>query len=223
MLNIREELLKEFNDNELEWRVQSCGINNNKPWVMALVYVQARAIQERLDNVFGWDNWTEEYREVSGNIICRLGVYSNDIWVYKENGSGQTDIESFKGGISVAFKRVASSGYGIGRYLYKVEAKFVECSIEKLTGYTEKARTKDKKTIYWKIPKLNEQTIKKINDLQLKKLCTMMTETKTEDTKIKEYIKKEFGINSKKDLNINQFEIIINMLNKKIKKEKKAV
>ena len=30
-----------------------------------------------------------------------------------------TEFESIKGGISSAFKRVASSGFGIGRYLYK--------------------------------------------------------------------------------------------------------
>ena len=38
--------------------------------------------------------------------------------IEKEDGASVTDFESVKGGISNAFKRVASSGFGIGRYLY---------------------------------------------------------------------------------------------------------
>lgn len=38
----------------------------------------------------------------------------------KEDGVGNTDYESIKGGISSAFKRVASI-WGIGRYLYDAE------------------------------------------------------------------------------------------------------
>lgn len=226
-MNIREQLIKEFDDNELEWRVQSCGVTNNKPWVMALVYVQARAIQNRLDEIFGWENWSEEYREVDGSIICRLGVYYNGRWIHKENGASKTDIEAFKGGISGAFKRVASSGFGIGRYLYTVEAKFVECSLEKREGFTEKAKTKDKKIIYWKIPKLNKSnsnnTTNKytITREQLKLLCTLQTKAGVTDVDIKKYLNDTFKIDSRKKLNKIQFETVINLLNKKIEKNKK--
>ena len=140
----------------IEWRAQSCGNTANGPWVMVLAYIQARAIQERLDDVFGWDGWTEEYRVSNTDIICRLGVKTDDGWIYKENGASNTDIEAFKGGISGPFKRVAASGYGIGRYLYKLEEAFAECQLIKQTG-TEwhKATTRDKKhTIYWKEPRL---------------------------------------------------------------------
>jgi len=216
-INVRIELIKEFEENELEWRVQSCGIKNNKPWAMVLVYVQARAIQNRIDEIFGWENWSEEYREVDGSIICRLGVYHNDRWIYKENGASKTDIEAFKGGISGAFKRVASSGFGIGRYLYKIESNFAECSLEKKEGFTEKAKTKDGKYIYWKIPKLKKDYT--INSAQLKLLCTLQTQAKVSDDDLKAYIEKAFKIDSRKKLNSVQFENIINRLNKKIKGE----
>jgi hypothetical protein len=48
-------------------------------------------------------------------------------------------------------KRVAASGYGIGRYLYNLDTTFAECSATFQKGYT-KALTKDKKVLYWKAP-----------------------------------------------------------------------
>lgn len=220
-INVRAELINEFEENELEWRVQSCGIKNNKPWAMVLVYVQARAIQNRLDEVFGWENWSEEYREVSGNIICRLGVFLDGRWIYKENGASQTDIESFKGGISGAFKRVASSGFGIGRYLYQIETSFAECSVDKISGFTEKAKTKDGKFIYWKIPKINQSYT--INAAQLKRLCTLQTKAGVEDSTLKIYLKNNFGIDSRKKLNSMQYEKtckkLQNTIDDRLKKE----
>lgn len=148
-----EKLIKRFDDSELEWKPQSVGIKNDKPWAMILCYVQARAIQNRLDEVFGPMNWKDEYRFEKNGVICRLSVYCTEKkeWIAKENGSPETDIESFKGGISGAFKRVASSGYGIGRYLYELDTTFAECSMTKQKGYKQ-AKTKDNQYFWWKVP-----------------------------------------------------------------------
>lgn len=146
-------LAEKFSDSELEWKPQSVGIKNGEPWAMILCYVQARAIQNRLDEVFGPMNWRDEYRFEKNGVICCLSVYCNEKkeWITKENGSPETDIESFKGGISGAFKRVASSGYGIGRYLYELDTTFAECSMTKQNGYKQ-AKTKDNQYLYWKVP-----------------------------------------------------------------------
>jgi hypothetical protein len=40
-------------------------------------------------------------------MICRLGVRTEQGWIYKENGASETQVEAFKGGISASFKRVA--------------------------------------------------------------------------------------------------------------------
>lgn len=148
-----DRLTEPFNDSELEWKPQSVGIKNGNPWAMILCYVQARAIQNRLDEVFGPMNWKDEYRFEQNGVICRLSVYCNEKkeWIAKENGSPETDIESFKGGISGAFKRVASSGYGIGRYLYELDVTFAECSMTKQNGYKQ-AKTKDNQYFYWRVP-----------------------------------------------------------------------
>lgn len=161
MDDIMKKLQAPFDPEDVDWRAQSCGVTDRGPWAMVLAYIQARAVQERLDLIFGWDGWTDEYRHESSNVICRLGVKTESGWIYKENGASNTDIEAFKGGISGAFKRVAASGYGIGRYLYNLTESYAECTLEKphnMKGW-HKAQTKaqsneKRQTIYWKEPQL---------------------------------------------------------------------
>lgn len=114
-------LQKEFKDDELEYRVGAT--NEDKTLGLALVYVQARAIQKRLDEVLGATNWKVSYREVENGFIAKLELRINDEWISKEDGAGNTEYEAIKGGISSAFKRVASV-WGIGRYLYSLENKW---------------------------------------------------------------------------------------------------
>lgn len=152
---IYDQLVEPFPESDIEWRIQSSGFNGENPWALVLCYVQARAIQKRLDNIFGFENWSEEYRSVGNNMICRLGVCVDKKWIYKENGATETNIDSFKGGISGAFKRVASSGFGIGRYLYELDATFANCQTAK-DDKLNKAKTSEKKVFYWQTPKLPE-------------------------------------------------------------------
>lgn len=155
-MTVSEQLKAYFPENELEWRVQQSGMTKDgKPYAMVLCYVQARAIENRLDAVVGVENWQNEIRVEGENIIARLGVRLGGEWVWKENGASQTDIEAFKGGISGAIKRVASSGFGIGRYLYELDTTFAECTLEKQKGAEwNKAKTKDGKFFYWKTPRI---------------------------------------------------------------------
>ena len=119
MSDLLKKLREPFRKEELEFRVGAT--NNDKNMGLALAYVQARAIQNRLDELFGVDGWTVSYKEISAGFICSLSIKINDSWVTKEDGAGMTEYESVKGGISNAFKRVASSGFGIGRYLYNAK------------------------------------------------------------------------------------------------------
>lgn len=157
-MKIQSELKKPFSSNDIEWRIQQSGKSNGVFWCMVLAYVQARAIQERLDKMFGFQGWSDEYRtgKDDSNIICRLGVNFNGNWIYKENGASETNVEPFKGGISGAFKRVAASGFGIGRYLYNLEVTFAKTSDKEVKGWN-KARVKiDNKyeTFWWETPQL---------------------------------------------------------------------
>lgn len=152
---ISEKLKAYFPESQLEWRVQQCGETkkDGKVWAMVLCYVQARAIEERLDEVVGFNNWQNEIRVEGDNIIARLGLRINGEWIWKENGASQTEIEAFKGGISGAIKRVASSGFGIGRYLYQLDTTFAETSESAIDGWN-KAKTKTGKVFWWKTPSI---------------------------------------------------------------------
>ena len=116
MENIFEKLKAKFPERDLEFKIGAT--NTDKTMGLALAYVSARAIQSRLDEVLGMENWKVSYREIKDGFLCTLSIRINNEWIEKEDGSGVTSYESIKGGISNAFKRVASSGFGIGRYLY---------------------------------------------------------------------------------------------------------
>lgn len=119
---ITKELKAHFPEEQLEFKVGAT--NQEKTKGLALAYVQARAIQDRLDDVVGFHNWKVEYKEITGGFLCTLSVRIDGEWITKQDGAPITEFESIKGGISSALKRVASSGWGIGRYLYNAEGKW---------------------------------------------------------------------------------------------------
>lgn len=105
-----EKLKAPFPVEALHWRLGQT--NKAKTKAMMLVYIDARDVMDRLDEVFGMD-WQDEYKEVKGRIICTITVNG----VSKSDGAGDTDFEAEKGGLSDAFKRAAVK-WGVGRYLY---------------------------------------------------------------------------------------------------------
>ena len=107
----------------IEWRVGST--NKDKTKGMALAYIDARAVMDRLDTVCGPDGWQCNYSTVNGSAVCNLAVRmpSGD-WLWKADGAGNTDFEAEKGALSDALKRAAVR-WGIGRYLYDMKAPWV--------------------------------------------------------------------------------------------------
>jgi hypothetical protein len=91
---------------------------------LALVYVDARAIQDRLDEVMGVLGWQDEYEFLpDGSVVCRLRLRLGDEWITKVDvgaPSEQPDEgDRRKAAVSDALKRAAVK-FGIGRYLYRV-------------------------------------------------------------------------------------------------------
>lgn len=121
MKKILEKLKEPFLEEELEFKIGAT--NSEKTMGLALAYVQARAIQNRLDEVVGVENWRISYKEITNGFLAKLEIRINNEWIAKEDGANNTEYEAIKGGISSALKRVASV-WGIGRYLYGVENKW---------------------------------------------------------------------------------------------------
>ena len=107
-----------FHPTKLSWRIGSKSRDGKK--AMVLAYVDSRDVQERLDKAVGKGNWKNEYSFHGDRIICRISIKVNGEWVSKEDGAGDTKVESEKGGLSDAFKRAAvhwginRSAYGLG-------------------------------------------------------------------------------------------------------------
>ena len=120
---IREELARPFAPEDLEWRIQVT--SKDKTSGLAIPYVTNRAIQDRLDEVVGPENWYNDYRPWHGNgkkdaQICGISIYFEDKgFITKWDGAEDSDIEPIKGGLSDSMKRSAVQ-WGIGRVLYKM-------------------------------------------------------------------------------------------------------
>lgn len=126
-----EQLKKPFRPNEVQWRVSVTSKNSTPAKGLAVPYLDSRAIQNRLDEVIGRENWQNEYSTHAlgkdNAFICTISVYytERNEWISKSNGAGSTNIEPVKGGLSDAFKRAASM-WNIGRYLYEFNGVWVE-------------------------------------------------------------------------------------------------
>jgi hypothetical protein len=155
MTQIDLKKLKEpFPGREIEWRVQQCGKKNGKFWAMVLCYLQARAVQNRFDQVVGPENWQTKYRPIQvgseSGVECTISVKIAGEWIEKTNVAPMTDIEKLKGAYSDSFKRAAVE-WGVGRYLYELEPKFAEI-VDGPGPMIKSAFTKEKEKFFWKEP-----------------------------------------------------------------------
>ena len=114
-------LREPFPPDDIEWRMQQSGLKEGRPWAKVLAYITARAIHDRLDEVCGPGNWQLRYLTHHSGTVCEIGIRVGSDWVWKAGGADDTAIESFKGGLSSSEKR-AGVPWGIGRYLYKLDA-----------------------------------------------------------------------------------------------------
>lgn len=111
-------LKKPFRSDEIEWRISAKNKDNTKGLVVP--YITNRAIQNRLDEVVGFDNWKNEFFALSDKSkVCGISIRFGTEWLTKYDGADDTNIEATKGGLSNAMKRAAVQ-WGIGRYLYNL-------------------------------------------------------------------------------------------------------
>jgi len=221
---IQRELQQPFGQNDLEWRVQQAGEFNGKVWARIIAYVTNRAIQSRFDDVVGVFGWKNEYSPLPNSVgdgsLCGISLKFDGEWITKYDGSDNTSIEATKGGLSGSMKRAAVH-FGVGRYLYDVEALYADIitvdAFKRLQKHEkepyEKAKTKSGKEFYWKAPELDDKflpkkhLIKSVYDTIIK----LIKETKSD----KEWACEKFGVDDLKDLYTDEAGALTTMLLKK--------
>lgn len=127
---IAEALLAPFAAEMVSWKAQATTRDGSK--AMAVAYVDARAVADRLDETVGPENWSDQYSvlgEQTGSfgkevvVACRLtvlGVTKEDVGVGEDAKSAYSD----------AFKR-ASVKFGVSRYLYSLPKPWVTYDAQK--------------------------------------------------------------------------------------------
>lgn len=172
------ELTDKFAKENISWKVLQNSWNNGKPYALMTPFVNASAIQERLDEVLGWENWKTEYEvKETGTyryVVCILSCRTQDgEWISKQNVCEITEKKEesnapdnpIKSAYSGAFKRVALE-FGIGRYLKNIKKFSPRCCEEFPEGeiaikcFDRKAigkNDKSGKSFYAIIPTLDEE------------------------------------------------------------------
>lgn len=124
-------LFAEFPREAISWRAQSVTKDGSK--ALALAYIDARDVMDRLDEICGSENWQDRYEFHGTRTICYLSIRVDGEWVTKADGAGDSDVEAEKGAISDALKRAAVK-WGVGRYLYHIVSPWVPCETSEWNG-----------------------------------------------------------------------------------------
>jgi hypothetical protein len=110
-----------FPPSAVSWRIGATKGDVGLP----LAYIDARDVMDRLDEACGPSGWQCRYPTMGHVTICEIGIWIDNDWIWKADGAGATDVEGEKGILSDSFKRAAVR-WGIGRYLYAVQAPWVQ-------------------------------------------------------------------------------------------------
>ena len=102
---------------------------------LAVPFVDARVIQDRLDDVLGVMGWQDSYECLpDGAVVCRLRIRVGAEWITKEDVGGQSEQpdegDRRKAAFSDALKRAAVK-FGVGRYLYRLKPQWVDYDPQK--------------------------------------------------------------------------------------------
>jgi hypothetical protein len=130
---ITQALAAPFDSSEVKFK--PAVVSGNR--ALALAYVDARVIQDRLDDVLGVEGWQDEYEILpDGSVVCKLRLRLGDEWITKMDVGGPSEQpdegDRRKAAFSDALKRAAVK-FGVGRYLYRLPSQWVDYDPHKRT------------------------------------------------------------------------------------------
>jgi hypothetical protein len=123
-----------FPPETISWRTGPMTKDGRK--TKPLAYIDARDVQDRLDAVLGLD-WSSEFVPMpNGTACCKITIVVDGRAIWRSNGAEllpdkgdaakpEQQEMAIKGSYSDAFKRAAVM-FGVGQYLYGVDAPWVE-------------------------------------------------------------------------------------------------
>lgn len=138
---IGERLREPFSPDDVQWKPQAVSKDGAK--ALAVAYIDARAVMNRLDDVLGVDGWQDSYEVLpsltgagDGNkgrpknsVVCKLRIRIDGEWVEKSDVGGESsqpdEGDRLKSAFSDALKRAAVK-LGVGRYLYDLPLQWVD-------------------------------------------------------------------------------------------------
>jgi hypothetical protein len=97
---------------------------------LALAYIDARTVMDRLDDVLGLAGWQDEY-EFPGDssALCKLSIRINGEWITREDVGSESEQpdegDRRKASVSDSLKRAAVK-FGVGRYLYALPKQWLD-------------------------------------------------------------------------------------------------
>jgi len=137
-----EKLAEPFDPSEIDWKPQAT--NRDKTKALAVAYIDARAVAERLDQVVEGD-WAFDWEQGdNGSVKGKLTICGTTRCDVGEPGDGPQG-KTPKAAVSDALKRSAVL-FGVGRYLYRLPAQWLAYD-ESRKKFTQKPKLPD-----WAIP-----------------------------------------------------------------------
>ena len=129
--NIQAALRKPFDPSQISWKPEVTTkkdqgrrvpiTRNGKQVAGCAAHIDARDVMNRLDEVVGFDGWSDSYQVLNNgkNVECTLtvmGISKTDVGQIHDGGFA----DPLKSAYSDALKRAAVK-FGIGRHLYDME------------------------------------------------------------------------------------------------------
>lgn len=123
---ISKGLREPFDPADVDFRVQG-RVNEQTGRAQVVAYIDARMVQDRLDDVVGAGNWSFDWEPVvidKGEVQVAKGTLTI-LGVSKADAGTASNFEQSLGAVSHCFKRAAVH-WGVGRYLYDLPMSWVQ-------------------------------------------------------------------------------------------------
>lgn len=127
-----------FPADRVSWKPQA--VSRDKKRALAVAYIDARDVAQRLDDAVGPLNWQVDHKQVGDQIVTGLGIRDPETGAFvckwdtgfvggADSESEDMQMKARKGTISDGLKR-AGVLWGIGRYLYRLPKVWVDFDAE---------------------------------------------------------------------------------------------